>query len=533
MPLQIRRGTEAERQTLASPLVSGELLWITDDEKLYIGNGSTLAKDLTPVTGYGDADARDAAASIFTAGTHSGISFTYNGATAIDATVSYPALLQNLSLNNFAINGTGNIDISGTVTATAFRGDYKGSISADDSTILLDALNGSINLDGTVKGDIVPDIADVRVIGDPSDRFAAIYLKADGLHLGSANITSTGAVVNLPAGSLVGGVPIGTSELVSGTNHNINIVGDDSSMIVDSSASTVTATNGFFGNLLGNTTGDHVGTVFGNVTGNVVGNVTGNVAGNVTGNVVGNVTGDLTGNVTGNLTGDIKGSVFGDDSSIIVDAVDNSLFCNDITISGEIVVTNPTIDIVNSDPTQNSKIRRFVPEGGNHTDVFAVTEGSYASGSNLYLSRGTLTSPATVIVSDVLNSDISFAHDGSDFTITTAILTAVDPYGTVSAGAVPGAILLSTYADGNPANGKGVGIDSRGYVGINVGSSQPAATLDINGFAKLAVLTAEPASPANGMIAVADGSTWDPAGTGKSVMVVYLGGGWRVAATAP
>ena len=71
MPLQIRRGTEAERQTLASPLVSGELLWITDDFRLYIGDGTTLAKDLIPVTGYGDDNAKDAAASIFTAGTHS------------------------------------------------------------------------------------------------------------------------------------------------------------------------------------------------------------------------------------------------------------------------------------------------------------------------------------------------------------------------------------------------------------------------------------------------------------------------------
>ena len=50
MPLQIRRGTEAERQVLASPPQMGEMIWITDDQKLYIGDGATLLKDLTNVS---------------------------------------------------------------------------------------------------------------------------------------------------------------------------------------------------------------------------------------------------------------------------------------------------------------------------------------------------------------------------------------------------------------------------------------------------------------------------------------------------
>lgn len=67
--------------------------------------------------------------------------------------------------------------------------------------------------------------------------------------------------------------------------------------------SSVTAAEGFVGDLTGDVTGD--------VTGNVTGDVTGNVTGNVRGNVVGNVQGDLTGNVTGNLTGNVSGSVTG------------------------------------------------------------------------------------------------------------------------------------------------------------------------------------------------------------------------------
>lgn len=47
---------------------------------------------------------------------------------------------------------------------------------------------------------------------------------------------------------------------------------------------------------------------------------------------------------------------------------------------------------------------------------------------------------------------------------------------------------------------------------------------------QLPVLTAEP-TPAEGMIAMADGTLWDPAGTGLTALVAYVGGGWRVLAS--
>jgi hypothetical protein len=102
----------------------------------------------------------------------------------------------------------------------------------------------------------------------------------------------------------------------------------------------------------------------------------------------------------------------------------------------------------------------------------------------------------------------------------------------VASGDTPAKIFLVTIPNNNVSQAKGIQITENG-VSINTGFTAPEATLDVNGFAKLAVLSAAPGSPANGMIAIADGSSWDPAGTGKSVMVVYLSGGWRVAATAP
>lgn len=55
-----------------------------------------------------------------------------------------------------------------------------------------------------------------------------------------------------------------------------------------------------------------------------------------------------------------------------------------------------------------------------------------------------------------------------------------------------------------------------------------------SGVFKLPVLTSAPGSPASGMVAVADGTGWDPLGAaGKEQMVVYLGGAWRAIAQEP
>ena len=50
--------------------------------------------------------------------------------------------------------------------------------------------------------------------------------------------------------------------------------------------------------------------------------------------------------------------------------------------------------------------------------------------------------------------------------------------------------------------------------------------------ASLPVLHSAPATPKSGMMAVADGTNWNPTGTGTETMVVYLGGAWRTIANA-
>ena len=43
------------------------------------------------------------------------------------------------------------------------------------------------------------------------------------------------------------------------------------------------------------------------------------------------ISGNLTGNVTGNLTGTMSGSVFGDDSTLLVDGINNKLIMSNNT----------------------------------------------------------------------------------------------------------------------------------------------------------------------------------------------------------
>jgi hypothetical protein len=67
--------------------------------------------------------------------------------------------------------------------------------------------------------------------------------------------------------------------------------------------------------------------------------------------------------------------------------------------------------------------------------------------------------------------------------------------------------------------------DSLGRLAVN--QENASATLDVNGYAKLAVLDTAPTSPQNGSIAIADGTGWNPLGTGVQQVVIYLDGVWK------
>ncbi len=481
MPLQIRRGTEAERQVLASPPQMGEMIWVTDDQKLYIGDGATLLKDLTPITGFNAEDAEDAIGDMLgTASTHAGISFNYNdSAGTLDATVSLDQLRQNVDMNSFDITGNGNVNITGNVTATRFTGDYQGSISADDSTIMLDAVKGSFNLNGTVGTDIIPNGNEVYDIGSASARFKDLYLSGSTINLGTSQISRNAAGgINIPANSTIDGGPIGGAG--SGGSLNVDIVGDDSTVIVNSSNGNITAES-----------------VFGNV----------------------------------------YGSVFADDSTQLVNAMDGTVNLNNGTVNfvdnilrvqlpetlikiGDVAdsAPSPTLQITNLDYSQPIEI---VALGG--TSITDTTKFTFSSRHNNIV---TPTNPAAGEFIGSLSAR-AFETGANSYVGTSIFGFQIDPNETVASDTVKGKIVLSNNGGtGSTPDLKYFTFDAKGQVAIN--QQNAAATLDVNGFAKLAVLTAEPTSPAAGMIAIADGATWDPSGANptKQQAVIYLGTAW-------
>lgn len=462
MPLQIRRGTEAERLAMTVPLAEGELLYVTDDQRLYVGGKTPQGVPILggiQITGYTNEDAQDAAASMLTNGIHNGITFTYgitqDAAGRIDATI-------NLSNYNGVISG-----------------DLRGSVFADDSTLngipLIDGTNGKVNLNGTINDDVIPDSNQAYDLGSGSFRFKDLWLGGNSIHLGNAVITNAGSAVDLPAGSTIGGVVITSGDgVVEGSNYNINIVGDDSTIIVNSSSKIVTAAGGF------------------------VGNVTGNINGVVTGTAGSS----LVGNVTGNLLDSI--------GSVIVDTSTKTATFSELNIETAGSISSPSMLI-------NSPAVSFITDTVNPAAPFAnffiaSSAGSDTSAVGLVRSRGTLISPASVTASDEIGSIVSSAFDGTTFVLSADMTSVVD--GTVSTGVVPSRIDFSTT-------------NATGTRAIKM--SIKASAVEFTAPPRLPVIaddtarTAAVPTPAKGMMIMMEAGT-SPAAT--NVAQVYDGTAW-------
>ncbi len=436
MPLQIRRGTNAERLAMTQALAQGELLYVTDDQRLYIGNGTTVGG--VQITGYTDGDAKDAAAAAFTGGSHSGINFSYNTATdIITATV-------DLSSYNGSINAAS----------------LKGTLVADDSTLLVDAVDGKINLDGTVKGNITPNSNEAYDLGSASYRFRDIYLSSSGIKLGSATITSAGSTINLPAGSTIDGAAI--TSFNEGENLRINIVGDDSTVLVNTASNTL----------------------------------------------------------RGRFIGDMNGSVFADDSSILVDAVDSKFYgsfvAGNSTLASDAITglgfslgtaASPLPLTLNLD--NNLEIRQ----------VIGVT-GKYLSVTQC---RGTLASPTAVQADDELGGLLISGYTNSATPGVAGLIgVVVDSTAVIAGGSyIKSKIIISASTDTAQDAANAFVLDSAGTATSNAFEASKYHKLAV--YANDAARTTAISSPSAGMMVFMTSGT-SPSVTNKAV--VYDGSAW-------
>lgn len=215
MALRLRRGTDAER-TAGGGIVfaEGELVYITDTEEVYVGDGVTPG----------------------------GIRVTGN----IDA--SPAQLTQNLDLNGFNISG------NGTITATAFVGDgsgltgigvegtgviegqeyiidIQGDVRGADSSIIVDSLNGVVYADFVGDGSLISNISlnqlSNTVIGTPTEGEGLVYTGGNWVNTdiksGTFSGTFNGAVNGFVTGDVKG-----------------SVFADDSSLLVDGISGTLT-----------------------------------------------------------------------------------------------------------------------------------------------------------------------------------------------------------------------------------------------------------------------------------------------------
>ena len=177
-------------------------------------------------------------------------------------------------------------------------------------------------------------------------------------------------------------------------NYKINIVGDDSTIILNTdnnalNGSTITATTGF------------VGDVTGDITGNVTGNLTGNAAGAH----------------TGTLDGDVSGSVFGDDSSILVDGINNTISC--VSLGATQINTSDITATIADNVSVKSHYLVVENFGGTGSNADATTIGTE-------ISRGTSAAPATMQVGDYLGVVTMAAYNGTAMAVKSQIATIVD-----------------------------------------------------------------------------------------------------------
>ena len=347
MALQIRRGTDAERTAGGGVMFAeGELIYVTDTDALYVGDGSTA----------GGVKLTDNAGAVLG---------TYITADTINSTLD---LQQNLDLNGNNVIGTGNIDITGNINAT-------GNIVAGGNIDIGDADTDTLTISAKVDSGITPETDTAYDLGTASLRWRNIYangatidgqvdavaINADvvadnstvmvdasaNTFTGDLTGSVTGDTAGTHTGAVVGDVTGDTTGYHTGDVKG-SVFGNDSTPIVDAVANTLNGnlTGDVTGNVAGNVTGDHIGQVKGsggsavlapntgpadavisafdiNATGTITGGLTGDVLGNLTGNAAGDHTGTFAGvlTATGTLDGDVTGSIFADDSTLLVDAV--------------------------------------------------------------------------------------------------------------------------------------------------------------------------------------------------------------------
>ncbi|MDA9955653.1 hypothetical protein N9D49_00945 [bacterium] len=175
MALRIRRGTDAERQTIVP--AQGEPVYVTDTKKLFVGDGATQGGVLVGPQDQSNFDLVN------------------------DTT---PQLGGGLDLNGNDITGTGNINIDGTITAS-------GTVNLGDNSG-----GDQLNVGALITSSLRPATANAYDLGTPNRPWANAYVRdivADET-ISANNITVKESIVSE-----------NSTVIYNGTTDTINVTG--------------------------------------------------------------------------------------------------------------------------------------------------------------------------------------------------------------------------------------------------------------------------------------------------------------------
>ena len=232
---------------------------------------------ITPVTGLG------------------GLTLTTSGDNQEELINIQPAATGEVNITADKIRFIGDV-VQPISASGGFVGDLTGSVVSDDSTVIIDGVAGKI---------IAPTVAGPAFFEDDVVVNGNLTIQGTTTEINSTTLTVDDLNVVVASGAADANAANGAGLSVDGSGAALTYTSVDDRWNFNKEL--------------------NVARVHGNVTGDLLGNVTGNLTGDSAGTHTGAVIGNVTGDVVGYQIGDMTGSVFADDSSVMVDAVNNTM----------------------------------------------------------------------------------------------------------------------------------------------------------------------------------------------------------------
>jgi hypothetical protein len=423
----------------------------------------------------------------WTVGAETLVAGTVEAALTGDVTGDISGDVTSIGTSSFAtVTISGDTNATGTITSNAgfignitgnVIGDVTGSVFSDDSTVLVDSVNGQTfgEFYGTLRNQTWSAAYDgfLTITNGGSTGPGPIQIVA------SANLDlSAGAGQTINANRNIIAAEGITGDLVGDVKGSV--FGDDSTPIIDATDNTLN----------------------GDLTGNVTGNVTGNI--DATSLTVGanDATTISIGNTSSTTT--IEGTI----------QFTNALIANNLTADDSISITtdgNTSGEAISIGPGGSNTFINLTATNirffGNITNNIAATagitgdlKGSVVSDDSTVIIDGVSGTVYKANIEDSANWDSAFSWGDHS---TAGYIT--------SGGEFTGDVKGSVFAD-----------DSS----VMVNAVDFTMSTDIM---NLTPLNAEPGSPISGMLVAADGTSWDPASKSGAVSypVFYDGAAWN------